>query len=222
MSSPYTPGRTVSTSPKVLIPPAFVLRICWAISVALPPVYDYLDTVRGSAHAVCGVGVILIGSDRLHTLHVLQNGALDAFKHRRGAVVNLISVGLPELDVGLCQASGDVRTYVGYRLQTSYRFHNLCDDAVRDEGIAVVHRSKLDDAGYRFGGQILGQHHRVGACFVGCLNSEPSVCVVHLEGIVRYGGGKCFKGISRVQLAIKGQRSGPQNYFRTPALPPPC
>ena len=166
-------------------------------------IHDDFYTMRGPAHLIGDVGVVLIRSYGLHTLHILQNGAPDALQHGRGPAVNLVDVRLPELRVGFSETPSDVGSHIGDGFQPGDGFHYLRDNAVRDKDVSVLLGAKLDDAAYRFGGQVLREYHRVGTGFIHRLNSELPVSVANLKLIIGDGRSKGLQRACGVQLGVE-------------------
>lgn len=94
------------------------------------------DAVRPPAGRIDFICAVFIGSYAHHTLHILQDGALDAFQHGRRAVVDFVRVGLSELHIALCELTGNIASHVDHGLHARNSFCDLRDYAVRNEDVA--------------------------------------------------------------------------------------
>ena len=115
--------------------------------------YD-LDAVRPPAGRIDFICAVFIGSYAHHTLHILQDGALDAFQHGRRAVVDFVRVGLSELHITLCELTGNIASHVDHGLHARNSFRDLRDYAVWNEDVARLGSLKCDDAAHRSSGQV--------------------------------------------------------------------
>ena len=143
------------------------------------PIYHYLDAVRRPSIFVPLVGRVFIRGHTGHALHVVQDSGPDTFQHHGGPVENLVSVGLPELRIGLLVPAGDVGTQIHHAQEAGVCLHDVRDDALREQDVAGVHSSERDDSRDGIRSQVFRQDQHIGRGDVLGLNPQQFILLVH-------------------------------------------
>ena len=112
------------------------------------------DAVRPPAGRIDFICAVFIGSYAHHTLHILQDGALDAFQHGRRAVVDFIGIGPSELHIAFSQPPRNIGANIGHRGQSRHGLYDLRNYAIRNKDVSGIHGLKCDDASNGGRGQI--------------------------------------------------------------------
>ena len=107
------------------------------------------DAMRPATRAVNLIGVILIGCNADHALHVLEDSTLDALQHRKGAIVDFFGVRFSELNIGFFQLSSNILSNIRDAAEARNRFDDFRNNAAWNQDVAVIDCGKLHDAANR-------------------------------------------------------------------------